>query len=173
MLAAWLALLGPGSVKMYIGYGFVMSAIAAQKSGKSDPWVVKLDTAIALYFIAWDALLNLVVYPVVCLDLRPKSLFKKVIYKGRTIYLPELITGRLSRYNEDPDEWQWRRAVANFGAGLLDGKDTKGDHITGPNTPVKWPDLRSYFNRGASQGIAPDTQTTTQGDLDETSTLQG
>jgi hypothetical protein len=65
---------------MYIGYGFVMSAIAAQKSGKSDPWVVKLYTAIALYFIAWDALLNLVVYPVVLLVTTDRSHFSRKLF---------------------------------------------------------------------------------------------
>lgn len=126
-LAAWLLLAVPGALVMYVGYGFAMSAKRARDDAvnPSPKHVVVVDSLIAFPFIVLDALLNLIVMPVICLDFRP----------GRAW---DLITGRLCKYNADPQEWAYRRWIADLVAAFLDAKDPSGDHIKGENARIKW-----------------------------------
>ena len=134
----WLVLALVGMPTLYILYGFVMSAIRSRNAGQSPRVVLLIDGGIAFVGVLLDALLNLLVFPVLCLDLRPSYLFKSVDFRGRRIYVPELVTGRLTRYNLDLSEWSWRRTVASLGGAFLDGKDPSGDHIKGPSAPITW-----------------------------------
>lgn len=131
-LYAWLGLAVIGTAVMYIGYGFSMCADLADEQERTPRHVYRVDFAIAAAFILLDGLLNAVVYPFVCLDFRPSYAFRRVKVKGYSIWFFELMTERLSRYNEDPAEWWWRRKVAAAFAPFLDGKDKKGWHIRKP-----------------------------------------
>lgn len=126
---AWLAFGIYGTYRVYVGYGFVMAAHRAEKEGRSPRHVYLVDSAIATKYIVWDGLLNAVFYSGLCLDRRFSNSFRMVTRWGVTFPVFELITERLSRYNEDPTEWWWRRKVAAFIAPFLDGKDPKGFHI--------------------------------------------
>lgn len=133
-LYAWLALAVVGIPVCYIGYGFVTSAIRA-RDAEVDPspaYVVKVDSVISAVFITLDGLLNALVFPVLCLDFRPRMAFRMVTAGGYTFPWLELITERLSRYNEDPTEWPPGRFVARLFAPFLDAKDPKGWHIRKP-----------------------------------------
>jgi hypothetical protein len=131
LLLVWLALAVIGIPALYIGYGFSMSALAAskKKENPSPRWVIKIDSALVAFFTALDALLNVVVFPFLCLDHRLSMMFRTTTKLGITFLVPELITERLSRYNENPNEWEYRRDHARFFAPLLDAKDPKGWHL--------------------------------------------
>lgn len=119
---------------LYVGYGFVTSAMRA-RDAEVDPspaYVVKVDSVISGFFILLDGLLNAVVFSVLCLDFRPSMAFRMVTAGGYTFPWFELITERLSRYNEDPTEWPPGRFVARVLAPFLDAKDPKGWHIRKP-----------------------------------------
>lgn len=135
MIYVWLMLAFVGIPVLYIGYGFVMSAIRARDSGDSPPHVVKVDSVIATAFTLLDGVLNVLVFPVLCLDFRPSMMFRMTTVKGFSFPLMELITERLSRYNEDPTERPYRRAVARVFAPFLDPKDHKGWHLRQPPKP--------------------------------------
>ena len=128
-LLYWLTFGIVGTAILYVGYGFTMSAIDADKAGRTPRHVYWVDALIAWCFILLDGLLNAVFYTFFCLDLRPSYAFRLVTVKGVTFPFFELMTERLSRYNEDPAEWWWRRKVAGFFAPFLDGKDRKGWHL--------------------------------------------
>lgn len=132
LLLLWLALAAIGTPVAYIGYGFSMAADLADEQGRSPRHVYLVDLAIAMGFVLLDGLLNVVVYALLCLDLRPSYAFRRVTVKGYSIWFFELMTERFSRYNEDPAEWWWRRKVAAAFAPFLDGKDRKGWHIRKP-----------------------------------------
>lgn len=124
---AWLTLAVIGTLVLYVGYGFAMAAKKARDDGKSQRKVVYVDVFISLWFVLLDAILNVLVFSVICLDFRPKTTFT-------------LVTGRLCHYNYDPDERAFRKWVAHFLAAFLDGKDPSGDHIKGTNFSFKWLD---------------------------------
>lgn len=128
-LCAWLSLAVIGIPVLYVGYGFVMSAIRARDSGNSPPHVVKVDSVIATAFTLLDGVLNVLVFPVLCLDFRLSMMFRMTTVKGFSFPWMELITERLSRYNENPTERLYRRAVAQIFSPFLDAKDPKGWHI--------------------------------------------
>lgn len=128
----WLALAAIGTPVAYIGYGFSMAADLADKQGRSPRHVYLVDLTIAMGVVLLDGLLNAVVYPFVCLDFRPSYAFRRIKVKGYSVWFFELMTERLSRYNEDPAEWWWRRKVSAFFAPFLDGKDKKGWHVRKP-----------------------------------------
>lgn len=136
-LCAWLLLAVVGIPVLYIGYGFVMSAIRARDAqvNPSPPHVVKIDAVISGFFVTLDGLLNVLVFSVLCLDPRPSMMFRMVTMFGVTFPWFELITERLSRYSEDPTEWLPGRFVARLFAPFLDAKDTKGWHIRSAPTP--------------------------------------
>lgn len=123
----WCVLAIIGTVVLYIGYGFAMSAKGARDRGASQAVVVKVDSAIAFPFVLLDAVLNVSVYSFIALDFR-------------SAYWLTLATKRFSLYNLDPDEWRWRRFLASVFAAFLDGKDPSGDHILGQNPRFSWLD---------------------------------
>ena len=131
IFAVWLAFAVLGAVLLYIGYGFAMSAVAARdkKLTPSPAHVVRLDVILVMPIIILDGLYNAVIMPVLCLDLRPSMAFRQVTFKGVTFPFFELVTERLSRYNEDATEWRWRRWAARQTSQFLDAKDPKGWHI--------------------------------------------
>lgn len=131
-LLYWLAFGVIGTVVLYVGYGFTMAADRADEDGLSPRHVYLVDFCIASVFVLIDGLLNAFFYSFFCLDPRPSYAFRRVKVKGYSIWFFELMTERLSRYNEDPAEWWWRRKVAAAFASFLDGKDKKGWHIRKP-----------------------------------------
>lgn len=126
-LAVWLA----GQViippVLYILYGFAMSAKVSNDKGLSPPHVYRVDAVIAIVAVIIDGAYNAFWLSVLCLDLRPKYAFKWQEKQG--VWFFELVTERLSHYNETPSEWAWRRWVARTVAPFLDGKDPKGRHV--------------------------------------------
>lgn len=131
LLLCWLVLALVGIPVLYMGYGFVTSAMRARdaKVNPSPDYVVKVDSVISTFFILLDGLLNVLVFPFLCLDFRPSMAFRLVTVKGYTFPWLELVTERLSRYNEDPTEWPPGRFVARLFAPFLDAKDPKGWHV--------------------------------------------
>lgn len=125
LLYFWFLFFTVGTLVLYVGFGFAMCAIRAKKEGKSQNVIFAIDVVISLVFLALDVVLNIIVYPVICLDLRFKYTFTTISH-------------RMSRYNLDEKEWKYRRFIASLFAAALDGKDPSGDHITGPNTYFKW-----------------------------------
>ena len=126
-LLGWLVFGLVGTLVLYVGYGFAMAAKRARDLRLSQAWVVGVDAVIALPFLLLDFLLNLLFFSVLLLDFRPRYSFT-------------LITARLCRYSEDPDERKFRKATADFFAAFLDGKDPSGDHIKGANQRLPWLD---------------------------------
>jgi hypothetical protein len=104
-----------------------MSAKRARDENKSQRVVVLVDTAIVFPFILLDAYLNIFVFSILCLDFRKKQTLT-------------LVTGRLCKYSEEPDERAFRRWIAHVFAAFLDGKDPSGDHVKGDNFSFKWLD---------------------------------
>jgi hypothetical protein len=127
MLIYWLAFAVVGILAMYIGYGFAMAGKRARDLGFSQRRVVVVDVLIALPFVMLDAALNLFVFSVLFLDVRPKALFT-------------LVTGRLCRYNADPTERHWRLQIVGVFAAFLNGKDPDGHHVKGEVPHFKWLD---------------------------------
>ena len=127
IFVCWLAFGLVGSLALYVGYGFAMSAKRARDAGVSQRKVVVVDGCLALPFILLDALLNVFFYSIITLDFRPE-------------YTLNLVTGRLCRYNADPNERHFRRCIADAAAAFLDGKDPSGDHIKGFNIHLNWLD---------------------------------
>lgn len=125
ILAGWFALFIFGTLILYIGFGFVMSALNAKQKGKSQEVIYYIDAVISIGFALLDILLNIVVYSFVCLDFRPKYVFTTLSF-------------RLSYYNVDEKERQFRRVISGLFGAALDGKDPSEDHITGPNMFFKW-----------------------------------
>lgn len=125
LLQYWLSFFIVGTVVLYIGFGFVMSAIRAKEEGKTQTVVWVADVALALIFLVLDVLLNIFVYTFICFDWKPKNIFTTISH-------------RMSRYNTDETEWRYRKVIASLFGAALDGKDPKGDHITGPNIYFKW-----------------------------------
>lgn len=130
-LIGWLAFALIGAVLLYIGYGFAMSAQRARddKANPSPGYVVKVDVTLAVPIVILDGLYNAFVMPVFCLDLRPRMAFRLITFKGVTFPFFELVTERLSRYNENPNEWLIGRWWAVKLVPFLDQKDPKGWHI--------------------------------------------
>ena len=125
MLLGWLLFGLLGSLVLYVGYGFAMAAKQARDLGLSQAGVVTVDVLIVTPFIVLDALLNLFFYSIVFLDFRRKAWLT-------------LVTGRLSFYNSQPNERQWRRDLTDVFAAFLDGKDPDRDHVRGANARVSW-----------------------------------
>lgn len=126
---AWLVLAVVIPPVLYVGYGFAMAAKRANDAGLSPSHVYRVDAALAVPVVLLDGLCNFLILPVLCLDFRPSYAFRKVTFKGVTFPFFELVTERLSRYNEDAAEWSYRRWVARTVAPFLDAKDPKGWHI--------------------------------------------
>lgn len=137
LLVCWLYFGIRGTVKLYVGYGFVMIAQDAKIQGRSQDLVIKVDYLIAVYYTLLDALLNVLFYTVVCLDPRAATTWN-------------LLTGRLCIYNAPDygkDAWpgfRWWFAYhkwwADLFAAFLDGKDIRGDydHVKGSNRKFGW-----------------------------------
>lgn len=124
-LACWLAFALLAVPLVYIGYGFAMAAKKARDMGLSQKNVVIVDGLIVLPFFILDVLVNIIVFPVLCLDLHPRRTFTTV-------------TSRLCQYNENPHTWRLRKFWADVFAAFLDGKDPDGDHVKGANFKFKW-----------------------------------
>lgn len=118
--AVWLASFFIGLPVMYVGYGFAMSAQRAKQEDLSQRKVVFVDKFLILLIALLDLYLNIFVFSVLCLDFRLKTTFT-------------MVTQRLSRYSLETQERPFRKAIANFLAAFLDGKDPSGDHIKGNN----------------------------------------
>ena len=127
IFACWLAFGLVGSLALYVGYGFAMAAKRARDAGVSQHIVVVIDGCLVLPFVLLDAALNLFFYSILMCDLRPA-------------YTLTLVTGRLCKYNADPDERAFRKRLADIAAAFLDGKDPSGDHVKGPNRRMLWLD---------------------------------
>jgi hypothetical protein len=97
-----------------------MAAQRAKKEGLSQRKVVFVDMFFTLWIALLDLYLNVFVFSVLCLDFRPKNTFT-------------MVTQRLSGYSSNAHERPFRKAIANFVAAFLDGKDPSGDHIRGEN----------------------------------------
>jgi hypothetical protein len=123
----WFIFAFVGVLVMYIGYGFAMAGKRARDLGFSQRRVVVVDVMIALPFVVLDALLNLFVFSVIFLDIRPKFLFT-------------LVTGRLCKYNADPTERFWRLQIVGVFAAFLNGKDPDNHHVKGEVPHFKWLD---------------------------------
>lgn len=128
-LYVWLAFATFGALVLYVGYGFVMAAKRANDAGLSSTVVYCVDAFLAFPVVILDGLYNVIILSVLCLDLRPSYAFRTVQVKGVTVPFFELVTERLSRYNEDATEWAYRRWIARTVALFLDAKDPKGWHI--------------------------------------------
>ena len=134
LLVAWLAghiIIPP---LLYIGFGFVMAAKRANDAGLSRSYVFKIDAILAIPCVLVDGLYNAFWLPFVCLDFRPHYAFRMVTLKGVTFPFLELTTERLSRYNENANEWFIGRWWAAKLAPFLDPKDPKGWHIRKPKS---------------------------------------
>ena len=133
---AWLAFAVIGGLCLYVGYGFVMSAIRdrekARYAGVNDGIVERIDGLIAVPCVVLDGLLNMLVMPIVCLDLRLKGWFRMVTYRDTTFPFPDLITSRLIGYHDNPDAWRYHKWLAKIGVKFLDRKDPKGWHVARP-----------------------------------------
>lgn len=127
ILYSWLAFFLVGTLVLYVGFGFVMCAMQANKAGKSQKKVYYFDAILSLFFLVLDILLNIFVYTFVCLDPNPKNILLT-------------LSTRLSRYNVDEKQWVYRRWVASLFGAFLDGKDPSEDHITGKNIYLRWLD---------------------------------
>ena len=121
----WLSFAILGTFVLYVGYGFTMAAVNAKDKGLSSKPVFYVDCAIALFFGILDLLLNLIVYSVICLDFRPKYWFTTISW-------------RMTFYNQDENEWRYRRAIAAIFEAFLDGKDPSEDHIRGKGLYLKF-----------------------------------
>jgi hypothetical protein len=139
-LVFWLWLATFGNFFLYVGFGFSMSAKVPRDDGRSQRWVVAVDTAIALMVVILDALENLLVFPFIALDPRPGYLFRKVTFKGYTLWVPDLVTARLTRYTKSPTEWAYRRRIAAVLEPFLGPKDPRGFHIEGVTEHITWLD---------------------------------
>lgn len=129
LLTAWLAghiIIPP---VLYIGYGFVMCAIRDRDAGWTPRYVAVVDGMLAIPLVLLDGLYNAFWLPALCLDLRLNYAFRMVTYGGVTFPFFELVTERLSRYNEQPDALRWHKFIARIVAAFLDRKDPKGWHI--------------------------------------------
>jgi hypothetical protein len=125
ILLAWVGFFLIGTLVLYIGFGFAMAALRSHKEKRTAPIVLVVDVIISLFFLVLDVLLNIIVYPFICLDFRPK-------------YTITTISHRMSRYNQDSEEIAYRRIIASAFDAFLDGKDPSTDHITGPRAYFKW-----------------------------------
>ncbi len=125
LLELWFSFFTLGTLVLYIGFGFAMCAIRARKEGKTQDVIFGIDAVISVLFLILDVVLNIVVYPIVCLDFRFR-------------YTITTISHRMSLYNEDGNERRYRKFIASLFAAALDGKDPSGDHIRGPNEYFKW-----------------------------------
>lgn len=120
----WATFAVVGTLALYVGYGFAMAAIGAHDKGLTSKPVFAIDAILCVIIGILDLVLNLLVYSIVCLDLRPRYWFTTISW-------------RMTYYNEDPDESKYRRTVASIFQAFLDGKDPKGDHIRGPGLILK------------------------------------
>jgi hypothetical protein len=105
-----------GHIALWILYLAVMNLKRARDTyptALDNPVIRVLGTATLVVGYVLDFLLNVLVHTVLCLEL-PKE---------------TTISARLKRYNEDQNEWVWRRAVAAWFAPLLDPFDPSGNHI--------------------------------------------
>lgn len=139
-LLYWLAFGVIGTVALYIGYGFVMAAKRAAKEGRTQRVIYLFDVFIACWVILLDALLNLFFYSFLMCDFRLKTMFKRKVVKGWGVWLPNLVTGRMDVYGQDPTERKFRRQTAAFLEALTGGKDMRGYHIKGDHQRLTWLD---------------------------------
>lgn len=134
LLIVWLAGHIVIPVVLYIGYCAVMAMQRAHADGKTPPHVYTIDALLAVPVVLLDGLYNALWLPFACLDFRPGYAFRLVTFKGVTFPFFELVTERLSRYNEQPDAWRWHKFIAQLITPFLDGKDLKGWHVRKPIT---------------------------------------
>ena len=140
VLAVWLAVGVFLSLAVYVGYGFVMCAVYARdrKDNPSPHRVLMLDALIALPCVIADGLLNIGWGWALFADPDPRHMFKLAKFKGVTIIVPELITGRCSAYGRNTNERAFRRNIAGFIEHFLMSKDPKGFHFAGDFKRVDW-----------------------------------
>lgn len=139
----WLAYGVIGTVALYYGYGFAMAAKDGRdrKDGfASQRKIVWLDSAMVTLAVLWDAWLNYTFYCWITLDLRPKTLFVKKRVKGRAVWLPQLVTGRMDVYGLDPNERPFRRKIAAVIAAMTGSKEQRGYHVKGVLPRLTWLD---------------------------------
>ncbi|HYW57665.1 MAG TPA: hypothetical protein VE934_11935 [Polaromonas sp.] len=141
---AWLANGFIGTALLYIGYGFVMAAKFGRDrkdvAYRSQRKIIWFDGFLALVVILWDAWMNYSFYAWITLDLRPKTLFVRKVFKSRTVWLPQLVTGRMDAYGLDPAERPFRRNIAAFIAALTASKEQRGYHVKGTFPRLTWLD---------------------------------
>ena len=128
----WLTFGIVGTMVLYVGYGFAMSAKRARDAGLSPKIVVIVDGSVSFVLVILDALLNLLFYSVVCLDFRVKGWLHFIKLFGFDFIAPELITERMRLYYVNPDEWVYRKYISSIFGKFLDAKDPKGWHISDP-----------------------------------------
>lgn len=126
--------------RLYIGYGFVMSAIRARddEDNPSAPLVVKVDSALAVPEVLRDGFFNVFYAPLIFLDPSPRHMLRLGKVKGKTLVLPELLTERCSRYSLDPGEWAYRKYLCAVIEPFLGPKDPKGWHLAGAHKRIDW-----------------------------------
>lgn len=142
-LGLWLAHGVIGTGALYYGYGFAMAAKDGRdrKDGfASQRKIVWLDSAMVTLAVLWDVWMNFTFYCFICLDFRPHTLIKRKVIKGRNIWLPVLVTGRMDAYGIDPNERKLRRYIAAFIAALTASKERRGYHVKGALPHLKWLD---------------------------------
>ena len=129
LLVAWI--IGHVAIPplLYIGYGFVMSAVRDRDEKQSPRYVAIVDGVLAIPLVVLDGLYNAFWLPALALDPRLHYAFRMVTVKGVTFPFLELVTERFSRYNEDLTQWAYHRWVARTVAPFLDRKDPKGWHV--------------------------------------------
>lgn len=109
-LALWSAL---AMYALWIFYAAVMCLKHAKIKGLLNKPLTILGTPVLAVGYVLDALLNITVMTVICLEI-PQEL---------------TISARLKRYNNDLSEWWWRRKVAAIFEPILDPLDPSGNHI--------------------------------------------
>ena len=109
-----------------------MAMNSAHEGGVEGGIVERVDGVFAVFAVLLDALYNMIVMPVICLDWRLKGWFRLVTFKGMTFPFPDLITARLMGYYENSKECSYRKRIAAIGVLFLDRKDPKGWHVAKP-----------------------------------------
>jgi hypothetical protein len=119
LFLGWVLFASLGRIFLYIGFGFVMSALSAKDRKDAPPSpkiVVYIDLVIAFLVYLLDVAINILVDSFLMADFRPKYVFTTV-------------SKRLSTYSLDPNEKAFRKWWARQHGFFLDAKDPSGDHI--------------------------------------------
>lgn len=125
---------------LYVGYGFVRSAVAGRdnKLSPSPPLVLKVDLFFSAFFVLLDGVLNITHMTVFCIDFWPQRAFKRYKIKGITIIAPELITERCNVYSLDDKQFKFRKYIADVFAGWTASKEPRGWHVAGEHQRIDW-----------------------------------